>query len=154
MRDYFLLSFVCFLLLNCIQLEAQTRHRVMPSKEKVIKSKLPAQELGDSVCFADSLDSLNINKNFLEVTSFEGVASWYSYRGGMFAASTKFKKGSVLRVINPVNKKSVTVVVNDYGPNKKKHPNRVLDLDKMAYKKIAPLGTGLVKIIILPLVIL
>lgn len=93
----------------------------------------------------DSLkDSLNIKK---------GVATWYSYKRGLFAASTKFKKGAKIRVINKANKKHVDVIINDYGPNSKKHPNRILDLDKVAFKKIASLKTGIINIIICPLVL-
>lgn len=80
-----------------------------------------------------------------------GQASWYKYKGGNFTASTDFPKGSVLRVSNLENKKSVDVVVNDFGPNRAMFPNRVLDLDYEAFKKIASKGDGLVNVSIEPL---
>jgi len=75
-----------------------------------------------------------------------GTASWYAYKGGLFAASPDFKKGSVLRVTNLVNGKYVDVTINDFGPDRTKHPNRVIDLDKVAFQKISSLGAGLVNI--------
>ena len=92
-------------------------------------------------------DSLNVKKS-------TGTATWNTYRGGLFADSTKFKKGSIIRVINPANNKQVDVVINDYGPNSKKHPNRILDLDRVAFQKIASLGVGVISIIIHPLITL
>lgn len=81
----------------------------------------------------------------------KGDASWYKYKGGDFAASPDFPKGSVIKVINPSNNKSVNVTINDYGPDRMLHPNRVLDLDKVAFSKIASLGAGLTNIVISPI---
>jgi len=80
-----------------------------------------------------------------------GQASWYSYKGGLFAASPDFPKGSKLRVYNTANNKFVDVVINDYGPDRKLHPNRVVDLDKIAFKKIASTGAGVINVKIQPI---
>jgi len=80
-----------------------------------------------------------------------GQSSWYAYKNGNFAASVDFPKGSKLRVYNLDNNKSVEVVINDFGPERDKFPNRILDLDKVAFKKIAKTGAGLVNIRIQPL---
>ena len=77
---------------------------------------------------------------------FRGQASWYRYKGGLFAASPDFTKGSVLRVYNLDNGKSVDVVINDFGPERDKHPDRVVDLDAEAVKKIASLGAGIIPV--------
>ncbi len=82
-----------------------------------------------------------------------GRASWYAYRGGDFAASPDFPKGSVLRVVNMDNDKFVDVTINDYGPDRAIHPDRVIDLDKIAFSKIASLGAGIIDVRIEPLVI-
>lgn len=82
------------------------------------------------------------NKNILTV----GKASWYSYKKGLFAASPDFAKGSVLRVYNLDNGKYVDVTVNDYGPERNSHPDRVVDLDKVAFKKIASTGAGIINV--------
>jgi len=80
-----------------------------------------------------------------------GTASWYKYKNGNFAASPDFKKGSVLRVTNLVNGKFVDVTINDFGPERAKHPDRVIDLDKVAFQKIASTKDGLIKIKVEPL---
>ncbi len=80
-----------------------------------------------------------------------GGASWYQYRGGVYAASPDFPKGSKLRVFNTSNKKFVDVEINDYGPDRSIHPNRVIDLDKQAFSQIADLGEGIIDVKIQPL---
>lgn len=75
-----------------------------------------------------------------------GDASWYKFKEGLFAASPDFPRGTVLRVHNLNNGKFVDVTVNDYGPDRKIHPDRVIDLDRVAFEKIAPLGAGLTKV--------
>lgn len=92
----------------------------------------------------------------LAVFSYPGVeitgkASWYKFKGGNFTASTVYPKGSLLRVYNKENNKHVDVVVNDFGPERDKFPDRVLDLDYEAFKKIAGSGSGVVDVIIEPL---
>ncbi|MDA3839590.1 MAG: serine hydrolase [Patescibacteria group bacterium] len=83
-----------------------------------------------------------------------GEASWYAYKGGNFAASPDFPKGSILRVTNTYNNKYVDVVVNDYGPDRSIFPDRAIDLDKLAFAKISPLGAGIIDVKIEPLKIL
>ena len=75
-----------------------------------------------------------------------GTASWYKYKNGLFTASPDFAKGTVLRVYNLDNGKSVDVTVNDYGPERDKHPDRVVDLDYVAFSKIASPGAGLIPV--------
>jgi serine-type D-Ala-D-Ala endopeptidase (penicillin-binding protein 7) len=80
-----------------------------------------------------------------------GQASWYAYKNGNFAASEDFPKGSKLRVINTANNKSIDITVNDFGPDRSQFPNRILDLDKVAFKKIASRSDGLINIRLQPL---
>lgn len=87
------------------------------------------------------------NPNILVV----GTSSWYKYKNGNFAASPDFAKGSVLRVTNLANGKFVDVTVNDFGPEKAKHPDRVVDLDKVAFGRIASTRAGLIKVKVEPL---
>ncbi|MDD4271902.1 MAG: RlpA-like double-psi beta-barrel domain-containing protein [Patescibacteria group bacterium] len=81
----------------------------------------------------------------------QGQASWYKYKGGLFAASPDFPKDSKLRVYNMANNKFVDVVVNDFGPDRKLYPNRVIDLDKVAFKKLAPTGAGTISVRVQPI---
>lgn len=80
-----------------------------------------------------------------------GKSSWYAYKNGNFAASIDFPKGSKLRVYNLDNNKSVDVVINDFGPERDKFPDRILDLDKVAFKKLASVSTGVINIRVQPL---
>jgi D-alanyl-D-alanine endopeptidase (penicillin-binding protein 7) len=80
-----------------------------------------------------------------------GTASWYKYKNGLFAASPDLAKGSVVRVYNLDNGKFVDVTINDWGPERNKHPDRVIDLDYVAFSKIASPGAGLVPVRIEPL---
>lgn len=86
-------------------------------------------------------------------TVTDGKASWYAYKGGMFAASPDYPKGSRLRVTNKENNKFVDVTVNDYGPDRAIHPDRPVDLDKLAFAKIADLSQGIIDVSIEPLMI-
>jgi len=81
----------------------------------------------------------------------QGSASWYAYKGCDCAASPDFPKGSyvkVTRLSDPT--KSVIVRINDYGPERDIFPDRVIDLDKVAFQKIAPLGAGLTNVKVEP----
>lgn len=82
-----------------------------------------------------------------------GMASWYAYRGGNFTASPDFPKSSRLRVYNLENNSFVDVEVNDYGPDRGLHPDRAVDLDKVAFSKLAPARQGTISVKVEPLYI-
>jgi uncharacterized protein YabE (DUF348 family) len=71
----------------------------------------------------------------------EGQGTWYAFKGGMFAASTTLARGSYAKVTNTENGKTVIVQINDYGPQGK---GRIIDLDKVAFEKLASLGAGVI----------
>lgn len=79
--------------------------------------------------------------NILEV----GEASWYRYKGCDCAASPDYPKKSLLRVTNLENNKSAVVRVNDYGPDRSIFPERIIDLDKIVFGKLANLREGIIK---------
>lgn len=79
---------------------------------------------------------------------FEGKvsASGYVYTSNqLVCASNDYPFGTVLKVTNKRNSKSVIVVVVDRGSFKKKY-GRKIDLSKQAFAKIAKLGEGLIKV--------
>lgn len=98
-------------------------------------------------------DSENVKKSY---TRISGDVSHYGYNlhgsqtatGGRFdqwamtAAHKTLPFGSVVRVTNKENGKSVTVKINDRGPYIK---GRVLDLSRGAFLKIAPQKQGVLK---------
>lgn len=66
-----------------------------------------------------------------------GTATWYKYKGCLCAASPEVPKGTKLKVSRQDDpSKSVIITVNDYGPDRKLFPERVIDLDKVAFAKI------------------
>lgn len=73
----------------------------------------------------------------------EGGASWYAWTGTMAAANPWLPKGSYVKVTNLENGKSVIVVINDRGPFV---PGRIIDLDKVAFQKIASIGAGVIRV--------
>ncbi|PKL72779.1 hypothetical protein CVV26_00525 [Candidatus Kuenenbacteria bacterium HGW-Kuenenbacteria-1] len=78
------------------------------------------------------------------------MASWYCPRwcNKLTAAHPKYPKGTKLKVTNLKNKKSVIVIVNDFGPIKAIHPNRIIDLTKTAFQKIASIKAGKIKVMV------
>lgn len=84
---------------------------------------------------------------FEETIPETGTASWYAYKGCDCAASPDYPKGTFLvvtRADDPT--RSVTVQVNDYGPDRSIFPDRVIDLDSVAFKKLASLGAGVIDV--------
>ena len=75
--------------------------------------------------------------------SIPGAASWYALTGTMAAANPWLPKGSYVKVTNVDNGKSVIVVINDRGPFV---PGRIIDLDKVAFQKIASIGAGVINV--------
>jgi uncharacterized protein YabE (DUF348 family) len=72
-----------------------------------------------------------------------GAASWYAWTGTMAAANPWLPMGSYVRVTNVDNGKSVIVKINDRGPFS---PGRIIDLDKVAFERIASLGAGVINV--------
>lgn len=105
--------------------------------------------------FGKNLISATVTFPFLRLAVFEnpkvlvkGEASWYRYKQGYFAASPDFPAGTKLRVINLANKKFVDITVNDFGPDRLKHPTRAIDLDAVAFAKLGSLGQGTMQVAI------
>jgi rare lipoprotein A len=93
-----------------------------------------------------------------------GIASWYGsqHQGRKMANGQRFDRhkltaaywylplGSVIRVTNLENGKSITVTVTDRGPNFRLH--RVLDLSEAAASELDYIQKGLTSVFVFPLV--
>lgn len=80
-----------------------------------------------------------------------GTATWYKYKACPCAASPDFPKGTRLKVsLADDPTKSIVVKVNDWGPDRRLFPNRVIDLDSTAFKKLAPLSRGKIEVRVEP----
>jgi rare lipoprotein A (peptidoglycan hydrolase) len=78
------------------------------------------------------------------IKKHSGGASWYAHTGTLAAANPWLPFGSYVRVTNKQNGKSVIVKINDRGPF---GAGRIIDLDKVAFAKIADLGTGVIDVL-------
>lgn len=81
----------------------------------------------------------------------KGVASWYSYKNCNCAASPDYPKGTKLKVTRIDNGKSIVVKVNDFGPERAQFPDRVIDLDLLAFEQLAGKKKGLIRVKVEPL---
>ncbi len=70
-------------------------------------------------------------------------STWY-HRSGMVAAHRTLPKGTIVRVVNLANGKSVTVTIDDRGPYG--GPDYCIDLGDDAFARIAHLGTGVISV--------
>jgi uncharacterized protein YabE (DUF348 family) len=75
--------------------------------------------------------------------SHNGAASWYAWSGAMTAANPWLPLGSFVKVTNLGNGQSIIVKINDRGPFV---PGRIIDLDKIAFQKIASIGAGVINV--------
>lgn len=82
----------------------------------------------------------------LEEKPLLGQASWYKYKNCDCTASPDYPKGTLLKVTNLGNNKSIIVKINDYGPDRSIFPKRVVDLDVSAFKKIANKRAGVIDV--------
>jgi peptidoglycan lytic transglycosylase len=97
------------------------------------------------------------NSKFKVGRTVKGRASWYGdyFHGKKTASGEKYNMynltaasktlpfGTIVRVKNLDNGKSVKVKINDRGPYVQ---GRMIDLSRAAFKKIAPLGAGVLKV--------
>jgi uncharacterized protein YabE (DUF348 family) len=72
-----------------------------------------------------------------------GKATWYSQADGLSAAHRTLPLGTVVRVVNLANGKWVNVVIRDRGPY---GDDRIIDLSDEAFRRIASLGTGVIRV--------
>jgi len=79
-----------------------------------------------------------------EDKTYIGTASWYRFGNGLNTASTQFPRGTKIRVMAVNSGKTIDVVVNDYGPED--WTGVALDLNSVAFSKLAPLGAGKIQI--------
>lgn len=80
-----------------------------------------------------------------------GDASWYAYKHCLCAASPDFPKGTKVLVTRKDDpKKQVVVTINDWGPERDIFPERVIDLDKVAFSELASPGLGVIQVTVAP----
>jgi hypothetical protein len=63
-----------------------------------------------------------------------GVASWVAASYGADYLAARLPRGTRLRICGPVG--CVTGTVNDYGPSKRIHPDRIVDLSRHDFSRV------------------
>jgi rare lipoprotein A len=71
-----------------------------------------------------------------------GQATWYSRNATMVAASNTIPKGTLVRVVDLANGKSVVVEIDDAGIQ----GGAIIDLSDDAFAALAPLGAGVINV--------
>lgn len=115
------------------------KYRVVSHNGKEISRKLLEKNRTKN-----SVPEISIQGTYMKLgKANKGQGTWYSFRGGMFAASLTISRGGYAKVTNLDNGKTVVVQINDSGPYGK---GRIIDLDKPAFEKIASLGAGVINV--------
>lgn len=113
----------------------EVKYRVVYYNDKEISRKILEKNMTK-----DPVDEIVTQGTYVKIGKVHtGMASWYAYTGTLSAANPWLPMGSYVRVTNKDNGKSVIVKINDRGPFGN---GRIIDLDKVAFEKIAPLGQG------------
>lgn len=115
------------------------KYKVVSHNGKEISRKLLSKER-----IKDPMPEISVQGTYMKLGKVNnGFGTWYAWKGGLFAASPWLPMGSYAKVTNKENGKSVVVQINDRGPF---GPNRIIDLDKVAFAKIASLGAGVIDV--------
>ncbi len=102
------------------------------------------RELVEEKITKESIDEIIVQGTQVKLgKKHTGACSWYAYTGTLSAANQWLPKGSYVKVTNKANGKSVIVQINDRGPFV---AGRIIDLDKVAFAKIASIGTGVIDV--------
>lgn len=117
----------------------EVRYRIVYYDGKEISRKILEKNVTK-----DPVEEIVTQGTFVKIgKTHTGAASWYAWTGTMAAANPWLPMGSYVKVTNVDNGKSVIVKINDRGPF---GPGRIIDLDKVAFAKIASLGAGVVNV--------
>lgn len=107
-----------------------------------------ARKLIGSEITTDPISEILVQGTYVKTGKAErGLGTWYAHTGTLAAASLSLPLGSYAKVTNPTNGKSVMVVINDRGPYGK---GRIIDLDKVAFERIAAIGAGVIEVKVEP----
>ncbi len=130
--------------------EKKTKQKGVPGIKEIVyevayhNGKEVSRKIIDTKIIKEPVPKIIVQGTYIKFgKTHKGVASWYAYTGTMSAANPWLPMGSYVKVTNLDNGKSVIVKINDRGPFGN---GRIIDLDKVAFAKIAPLGQGTARI--------
>lgn len=117
----------------------EVKSKVVYHDGKEVSRKVLSKEI-----IKEPVEEIVVQGTYVKIgKTHRGQASWYAHTGTMAAANPWLPMGSYVKVTNLDNGKSVIVRINDRGPF---GPGRIIDLDKVAFAKIASLGQGIANI--------
>lgn len=119
--------------------ELEKKYRIVSHNGKIVRKALVSQTV-----VKEPIDEIATQGTLVKTgKKHTGLGTWYSFTGTLAAASPWLPMGSYAKVTNKANGKSVMVRINDRGPFGK---NRIIDLDKVAFEKIASIGAGIIDV--------
>jgi rare lipoprotein A len=135
----------------------------MQTKLRTAAAVVFAASLLSASMISAASQAKRLNSTASSKSHFVGIASWYGmqHQGRKMANGKRFDRrkltaaswyvplGTVIRVVNLENGKSVTVTVTDRGPNFRLH--RILDLSEAAARKLDYVGKGLTQVLVSPM---
>jgi uncharacterized protein YabE (DUF348 family) len=116
----------------------RSTYKVVSYDGKEIDRKIIKQETAKEPVMEKTIQGTYVA---VKAKASTGLGTWYVYTSTLSAASPWLPMGSYAKVTNQENGKTVIVKINDRGPFGK---NRILDLDKVAFAKIASIGAGVI----------
>lgn len=119
----------------------EKKYKVISHNGKMVKKTLVSEETVREPVIEEVVQGTYVKVG----KKHTGQGTWYAHTGTLAAASPWLPLGSYARVTNKENGKSVIVKINDRGPFGK---NRIIDLDKVAFAKIAPIGSGVIDVMV------
>lgn len=117
----------------------EKKYRVVSHNGKVMKKTLVSNEVTKDPVTEEVVQGTYVKTG----KKSTGQGTWYAFTGTLAAASPWLPLGSYAKVTNRENGKSVVVKINDRGPT---GPGRIIDLDKVAFAKIASIGAGVIDV--------
>lgn len=115
----------------------EKKYKVVSHNGKTVKKTLVSNEIVKNPVTEEIVQGTYVKTG----KKHTGQGTWYTHTGTLAAASPWLPMGSYAKVTNQENGKSVIVKINDRGPFGK---GRIIDLDKVAFAKIASVGAGVI----------
>jgi uncharacterized protein YabE (DUF348 family) len=117
----------------------EIKYRVVAHNSQEISRKIIERNT-----IQDPVPEITVQGTYMKLgKASTGDATWYAFTGTMAAANPWLPLGTYVKVTNQDNGKSVVVKINDRGPFGN---GRILDLDKVAFAKIADIGAGVANV--------
>lgn len=133
----------------------ENQQEIADNQTKILKAEDTGWILKGSIMYLRENKQETILDDYIVNSSYFGIASWYDYslegfpdysKNNLTCASRDYERGTYLIVRRIDIGTKVKCRVNDYGPEA--WTNRIIDLSSASFKALAPLGVGLIEVIV------